>query len=59
MRSKKLFAVIAFLIGAALSRPLDSQGEKKLSNWSIISCNVDGTYTCSSQQCIPGYCCPV
>lgn len=29
------------------------------SNRKVISCNVDGTYTCANEKCEPGYCCQI
>jgi hypothetical protein len=29
------------------------------SNRKVISCNVDGTYTCVNEKCEPGYCCQI
>lgn len=29
------------------------------SNRKVVSCNVDGTYTCANEKCEPGYCCQI
>ncbi len=59
MSSRNVFGGVALLAGALLlSFPTRSTANDG-SNRKVISCNVDGTYTCANEKCEPGYCCQI
>lgn len=63
MIPKKFRKAAALAIAAGvLSVPLMSQAKMDDGGGSIrkvLSCNVDGTYTCANERCEPGYCCQI
>lgn len=59
MPRMKLLAAATLIMGTALMPASASSSieEEAPSNRKVITCNVDGTYTCANEKCIPGYCC--
>lgn len=58
MSTIRLLKIGAVLVGAGLfTSPVRSQTELEGGKLRAISCNTDGTYTCSTEACL-GYCCP-
>lgn len=59
MSQRRLPGFAVLLAGAlVLSIPRGSTASDG-SNRKVISCNVDGTYTCVNERCEPGYCCQI
>lgn len=62
MRTQKLLAFVAVLGGVGMAAPASLKATVEVeegSNRKVITCNVDGTYTCANERCVPGYCCQI
>jgi hypothetical protein len=61
MYRMKLLPAAALIVATALMPAAASSSveEDSGSNRKVLSCNVDGTYTCANEKCIPGYCCQI
>lgn len=58
--SKRSLTCGVFFLGGAMLLSLPSLSTANDgSNRKVISCNVDGTYTCVNEKCEPGYCCQI
>jgi hypothetical protein len=62
MRRRKLLAFVAVMGGVGMAAPVSLTATMPVgegSNRKVLTCNVDGTYTCANERCQPGYCCQI
>jgi hypothetical protein len=61
MLGRKLLAFLAVLGGVGMAAPVSLKAtvEAEDSNRKVITCNVDGTYTCANENCKSQYCCQI